>query len=197
MHARPARSRPFAAALLLCAALLLGVPSASLASDTAHSKLVNPDPADWTPQVQDGQVNAIVQLGTKVVVGGTFTTVRRAGTSQNLTRNYLFVFDMHTGVVDPNFVPQLNNVVLALAPGPDGSSVFVGGEFGTVNGVTYRHLARLNLANGQPVSTFKSNVDSRVQDLELNHGWLYLSGKFATVKSVARAGLARVDPDTG
>jgi hypothetical protein len=46
MHARPARSRPLAAALLLSAALLLGVPSASLASDTAHPALVNPDPAD-------------------------------------------------------------------------------------------------------------------------------------------------------
>src|SRR5919109_390817 len=191
MHARPARSRPFAAALLLCAALLLGVPSASLASDTAHSKLVNPDPADWTPQVQDGQVNAIVQMGTKVVVGGTFTTVRRAGTSQDLTRNYLFAFDMHTGVIDPGFVPQLNGSVLALAPGPDGASVFAGGEFGTVNGATYRHLVRLRLSDGQPVPTFKANADSRVQDLELNHGWLYTSGKFAQLKGLPRAGLAR------
>jgi hypothetical protein len=196
MRFRPARSRPFAA-LLLSAALLLGVPSVSLASDTAHSKLVNADPADWTPQIQDGQVNAIVQMGSKVVVGGTFTTVRRAGTSQDLTRNYLFAFDMNTGVIDPNFVPQLNNVVLALAPGPDGSSVFIGGEFGTINGVTYRHLARLNLADGQPVSTFKANANSRVQDMEYNNGWLYVSGKFSTVKSVARAGLARVDPTTG
>ena len=199
MRARPARPRPLAVAvaLVLGAALLVGAPTASLASDAPHSSLVSANPADWTPQIQDGQVNAIVQMGSKVIVGGTFTTVRRAGTSQDLTRNYLFAFDMTTGAIDPNFVPQLNDIVLALAPGPDGSSVFVGGEFGTVNGVTYRHLARLNLANGQPVSTFKSNVDSRVQDLELNHGWLYLSGKFTTVKSVARAGLARVDPNTG
>lgn len=117
MRLRPARSRPVAAALLLSAALLLGVPAASLASDTSHPALVNPNPADWTPQIQDGQVNAIVQMGTRVVVGGTFTTVRRAGTSQDLTRNYLFAFDMHTGVIDPGFVPQLNGNVLALAPG--------------------------------------------------------------------------------
>jgi chitodextrinase len=199
MRLRPGRPRPsaVAVALVLSAALLMGVPAASLASDSSHSALVNADPADWTPQIQDGQVNAIVQIGTKVVVGGTFTTVRRAGTSQDLTRNYIFAFDMNTGVIDPNFVPQLNNVVLALAPGPDGSSVFIGGEFGTVNGVTYRHLARLNLADGQPVSTFKSNANSRVQDMEYNNGWLYVSGKFSEVKSMARAGLARVDPTTG
>jgi hypothetical protein len=191
------RSRLFSVALVVSVALLLSVSTASLAAETPHSVLVNPDPADWTPQIQDGQVNAVVQLGTKVIVGGTFTTVRRAGTSQNLTRNYLFAFDMHTGVIDPNFVPQLNNVVLALAPGPDGASVFVGGEFGTINGVTYRNLARLRLSDGQPLPTFKANTNSRVQDLELNHGWLYVSGKFTQVKSVARSGLARVDPNTG
>jgi hypothetical protein len=191
------RSRLWSAALVVSVALLLGVPTASMAAETPHSVLVNPDPADWTPQIQDGQVNAIVQLGTKVVVGGTFTTVRRAGTSQDLARNYLFAFDMHTGVIDPNFVPQLNNAVLALAPGPDGASVFVGGEFGTVNGVTYRNLVRLRLSDAQPLATFKANANSRVQDLELNHGWLYVSGKFTQIKSVARAGLARVDPGTG
>jgi chitodextrinase len=183
--------------LLLAAALLLGVPTAAPAADAPHAALVNPDPADWTPQIQDGQVNAVLQMGTKVVVGGTFTTVRRAGTSQDLTRNHLFAFDMHTGVIDPDFVPQLNGNVLALAPGPDGSSVFVGGEFGTVNGVTYRHLVRLGLANGQPVTPFKANANSRVQDLELNHGWLYVSGKFSVLKGVARSGLARVNPATG
>jgi hypothetical protein len=176
---------------------VLAVPTPSPASDSPHSFLANPDPADWTPQIQDGQVNAILQLGTKVVVGGTFTTVRRAGTSQDLPRNYLFAFDMGTGVIDPDFAPQLNGAVLSLAPGPDGASVFVGGEFGTVNGVTYRHLVRLGLSDGQPLSTFKANTNSRVQDLELNHGWLYVSGKFSQVKSVARSGLARVDPGTG
>jgi chitodextrinase len=196
-RSRFAGSRPFWAALVVCMALLLGLPTPAPASDTPHSALANPDPADWTPQIQDGQVNAIVQMGTKVVVGGTFTTVRRAGTSQDLTRNYIFAFDMDTGVIDPNFVPQLNGAVLALAPGPDGASVFAGGEFGTVNGVTYRHLVRLGLSDGQPLAGFKANANSRVQDLELNQGWLYVSGKFTQLKSVNRAGLARVDPGTG
>jgi chitodextrinase len=196
-RSRWTRSRPFWVALALSVALLPGLPTAATAADTAHPGLVSPDPADWTPQIQDGQVNAVLQMGTKVVVGGTFTTVRRAGTSQDLVRNYIFAFDMHTGVIDANFTPQLNGEVLALAPGPDGASVFAGGEFGTVNGVTYRHLARLRLQDGQPVTTFKSNANSRVQDLELNHGWLYVSGKFSQLKSLPRSGLARVDPATG
>lgn len=104
---------------------------------------------------------------------------------------------MRTGMIDATFAPQLNGNVLALAPGPDGASVFAGGEFGTVNGVNDRHLVRLRLQDGQPVTTFKSNANSRVQDLELNHGWLYVSGKFSQLKSLPRSGLARVDPETG
>ena len=56
------------------------------------------------------------------------------GSPAIFTRNYLFAFDMETGVIDPNFVPVLDGAVEELTPGPDGTSVFVGGDFGTVNG---------------------------------------------------------------
>ena len=59
-----ARSQLLSVALVVSVALLWGVPMASQAAETPQSTLVNPDPADWTPQVQDGQVNAIVQMGT-------------------------------------------------------------------------------------------------------------------------------------
>ena len=50
MSLRPARSRPFAVILALSAALLLmGVPTASLASDAPHSVLANPNFVDWMP----------------------------------------------------------------------------------------------------------------------------------------------------
>src|SRR4051812_17402298 len=173
------KTSPIAAMLAtLISIAVFATPVPSMASDTPQSSVVSEDPADWTPNILDGQVNAIVQMGTKVVVGGTFTQVRRAGTSVTLTRNYLFAFDMETGVIDPNFVPQLNDQVLTLAAGPDGTSVFAGGLFSTVNGVTYRNIARIRLSDGQAISTFKANTNARVQDMELNHGWLYVSGKF-------------------
>jgi chitodextrinase len=183
--------------LIIGLPVVIGLPTASMASDTPHSVVVNPDPADWTPNILDGQVNTILQMGTKVVVGGTFTQVRRAGTSAILTRNYLFAFDMNTGAIDPNFVPQLNNSVLSLARGPDGTSVFVGGMFNEVNGATYRNLVRLRVSDGQAISAFRANTNARVQDLEMNQGWLYISGKFTQVKSLPRSGMARLSPQTG
>lgn len=167
------------------------------AVQSAQPVIVNPDPVDWTPMIEDGQVNAVLQVGTKVIVGGTFTTVRRAGTSAMLTRNYLFAFDMETGVIDPNFVPVLDRSVEALALGPDGTSVFVGGDFSTVNGASYKKLVRLRIADGSVVTAFKANASALVQDLVYRNGSLYVSGKFTQIKSVARSGLARLDPNTG
>lgn len=176
--------------------LLPGVPSEAV--QVPHSVVVSDDPVNWTPNIRDGQVNAILQIGTKVVVGGTFTTVRRANTQADLTRNYIFAFDMGTGAIDPSFVPQLTGAVNALEAGPDGQSIFVGGTFNAVNGNTsYRRLVRLSLANGQIVTGFQANASSAVQDLVLRGGWLYVSGQFTSIRNTPRAALARVDPTTG
>lgn len=171
-------------------------PAPASAVQTAQSVVVNADPADWTPDILDGEATAVLQLGSKVVVGGTFTQVRRHGFSQVYTRNYLFAFDMDTGAIDQNFVPQLNGEVEQLAPGPDGS-VFAGGDFSTVNGQNYKKLVRLNLSNGSIVSSFKANTNGLVLDLVSRSGWLYVSGKFTLINSVSRSGLARVNPATG
>ncbi len=185
----------------LCAAsvtLVLGSPTVGRAVQTPHGVVVSANPADWTPDVLNGQVNAVLQVGTKVVVGGEFTQVRRHGFQQIFTRNNIFAFDMFTGVIDPSFVPQLNGRVEALALGPDGTSVFVGGAFNSTNGNTsYRRLVRLNLANGQQVVGFQPNPSAAVLDLVARGGWLYASGQFTTIGGQARGALARLNPTTG
>ena len=174
------------------------IPSPAGAVQTPESVVVNPDPADWTPDIVDGQVNAILQMGSKVIVGGTFTQVRRHGFSAILTRNFLFAFDMDTGVIDPNFVPLLNAEVEEPHPGPDGTSVFVGGDFSDgQRRASYKKIVRLRLSDGSIVTSFKANANALVQDVLLRNGWLYVSGKFTFIKSIARSGLARLDPITG
>ena len=45
-----------------------------------------------------------------------------------------------------------NNDVRALALSADGSTLYAGGNFNTVNGVTHRHVAALNTADHSLVS---------------------------------------------
>src|SRR5262249_6536090 len=100
----------------------LGAPAAE-AVQVPHTAVVSDNPDDWTPHVLDGRVNALVQVGNKVIAGGTFSQVRRTGSSKILTRNFLFAFTYGTGAIDSAFVPQLDGEVETLVAGPDGHSV--------------------------------------------------------------------------
>src|SRR5439155_10049544 len=91
-----------------------GVAPAAPAVNAEQPHLVSANPADWTPNVTDGQVRAIAQVGSKMIVGGTFTQVQNAGSATTLTRNYLLAFNATTGDVDTTFVPALDGAVYAL-----------------------------------------------------------------------------------
>ena len=182
---------------LLAVSLLAVVPEAS-AVNPPHGSIVSADPANFTPNITNGRVNALTVVGNRVVVGGTFTTVQNAGSSTNLTRNYLFSFDATTGVVDPNFRPSLNKAVEALAPGPDGTSVYVGGRHTTINGNTnFDRLSRLRLSDGQLVTSFAPNPNGNVYDLVSRNGRLYAGGEFTTIGGQPRTRLAALDLTTG
>jgi hypothetical protein len=186
--------RATAALVLLTLGLAL-VPPAASAGGVAQPNVVSDDPAGWTPWVDDGRVYAIVQVGNTMVVGGTFTTVQQAGTgSPSITRRYLFSFNATTGTIDPNFHPALDGTVNALAT--DGTNVFVGGSFSTVNGSTARKIAKLDLS-GNLVPGFRANASSKVNDLELVDGTLYAAGAFSKINGILRNRLAALNPSTG
>jgi hypothetical protein len=196
LHARRKRSALFT--ILLTGLMIQVVAAPASALGPPHAAIASDNPANWTPNVMDGRVFAIIQMGTKVIVGGSFTQVQASGSTQTLTRNRIFAFDMNTGAIDQTFVPNVNGDVEALAPGPDGVSVFVGGSFSSTNGNTnYRRLVRLNLSNGQVVAGFQPNPPATVLALVLRGTWLYASGSFQQIGGLARSGLARLNPMTG
>ncbi|GGO70262.1 PKD domain-containing protein [Nonomuraea cavernae] len=162
-----------------------------------QDRVVSANPVDWTPHVLDGQVNAVVQIGNRVFVGGSFTQVREFDSATVQTRNRLFAFNATTGRLDTAFVPNMNNEVRTLLPAPGGQSIYAGGSFSTVNGATNRILTRLNTTTGQALPGFVPNFSARVLDLRLAGGRLYVGGAFATVNGQQQAALATIDPDTG
>ena len=177
---------------------LVGFPApVARAVEVPQSKIVSANPDDWTPQVLDGRVNAIVQVGNTVVAGGTFTQVRKTNSTKILTRNFIFAFTYGTGAIDSNFVPQLDGEVETLVPGPDGHSVIAGGSFNNVNGQAFRKIVRLDVDTGAIETDFKSNANSLVNDLVVNGNTLYVAGKFSQIHGAARSGVAALDLQTG
>jgi hypothetical protein len=188
--------RVLAAGLALLSGLVItGATPTAVAVQAFQDRVVNADPADFTPHVLDGRVNAIVIVGTTVVVGGSFTQVAEPG-GPTLARKNLFAFDAATGDISTGFAPGVNAKVFALAT--DGTSVFVGGEFSKSEGHTHRRIVKMDLAGAiDPGFGAQVTAGTGVYDLVYANGLLFMAGAFTAVNGTPRSGLAAVGPDTG
>jgi hypothetical protein len=187
--------------LAVALGLVAAVPGAGKALYSAHDRVVSADPAENTPHVADCpgcKVNAILPMGNRVFVGGVFTHVHNKGESGRLIpRSGLFAFDPNTGLVDESFVANFDGAVEALAPAPDGQSFFVAGDFGTLNGVPMRKLAKLSVTSGAPDPGFSVSLSQAVKDIAVADDKLIIAGIFTRVGGAERLGLAAVDLDNG
>ena len=94
--------------------------------------------ADALPTVQiDGVVWSQAISGNTVYAGGSFTSARPAGSAAGVNttpRTNLLSYDLTTGVLNAGFAPVLDGQVQAVAAAPDGSRIYIAGDFTTVNG---------------------------------------------------------------
>ncbi len=197
---RGRRTSSLVAAGATFATVVLGGSLPALGVQTAQSAIVSANPADWTPQVQNGKVEAIAQVGTKIIIGGTFTSIANAGTGQPIVaRSRIAAFDATTGVVSTTFLPSMSGEVTSIIPAGDGVSVYVGGFFTSVSGVGTSRVARLNVTTGAPVAGFKTaTISAGVRDLRLlPNGQLIITGGFTKVGAVKRGQMASLNPATG
>ena len=191
------RRAMFAAVLAVLAMVSAAVVPAG-AVQLEQATIVSEDPVDWTPHALNGEVDALIQVGNTVVVGGSFTTIRSAASGTQINRPYIFAYNATTGALLSAFSPTFNGRVRALVGSADGQSVYVGGDFTSVNGASRFRLTRLNLSNGSFVSSFAATVvNNRVMDLKLSGGRLYIAGIFSTVGAQPRTLLATVNAATG
>ena len=192
----PRRALIATAVMLASAALLPAVPAGAV--NIGHSSVASENPSGFTPNIIDGRVNAMMVMNGMVYVGGTFHTVQNAGSTTNITRNFVLAYNATSGVVSTSFRPILTGAVEALAPGPGNTSVYIGGNFGSANSsTTYRRLVRVDATSGATVGSFIANPNRMVLDLVVRNGWLYASGEFARIGGTARSGLARLNMNTG
>ena len=123
-------------------------------ADLAAS-VVGEDPANYTPRVTTGvAVYKMLQVGPTMFAGGDFTQIQNSARTTTYNRNNLFSFNATTGAVS-SFVRDLRPApVWAMAT--DGTSLWVGGNFRTVNGVARRGLVKLNPTTGAVDTTFNA-----------------------------------------
>ena len=126
-----------------------------------------------------------------IFAGGTFASVN--GTA----RTNMAAFDAATGALVPSFVANTDKTVGAIVPSADGSSLYIGGLFKKVNGLSRYRLAKLNSTTGAVAGGWAPKASAEVKALTLAGGKLYFGGAFSTVNGSTRNRAAAVDAVTG
>jgi hypothetical protein len=139
----------------------------------------------------DGRVRASVIIGTTAYVGGEFTQAIPPASAADQTpapRARLAAIDLTTGDL-LSWNPAANNKVWALAASPDGSTVYAGGAFTAIDGVSRSRLAAFSTAGGQ-LTSWNAKVGGLVRSILVTGTHVYVGGQFSQR-------LRRFDPSTG
>jgi PKD repeat protein len=175
--------------------------SASLewpSSTTAHPETVT---ADALPTVQINGVAWTQEIvGNTVYVGGSFTSARPAGSApgQNeVPRNNFLAYDLTTGQLLSSVVLNANAQVRTIEKSPDGSRIYIGGDFTNFGGQTRNRIAAVNTASNTLVSNFSPNVLYHVHGIAVSSNTIYVGGNFQGVGNQTRLRLAAFNTTGG
>jgi hypothetical protein len=148
---------------------------------------------DWNPEVDGVYVESIAVDGNHVYLGGRFTRIG------GLPRSSLARVDATTGAVD-NWAPSVasptgDSSVMAIAVSP--STVFIGGQFSTVDGQSAVNFAAVDRSSGALRPGYPRVSGSSVSGIVLAGNRVVFGGHFLWVNGTARSGIAAVDATSG
>ena len=185
---------------VLVAAVAAAMALAGLVPVTASADVVATPPtttvtADALPTWQiNGVVWSQVVVGTTVYVTGSFTKARppgaAAGDPAEIPAANIFAFNITTGDPVASFKHSLNAQGLVIKASPDGSRVYVGGDFSAVDGVARGHVAAFSTATNALVSTWAPNVGGQVRGFGVTSDTVYVGGNFPSANGAKRTSLA-------
>jgi hypothetical protein len=133
----------------------------------------------------DGTVRSVAYFGPTIFVAGEFQNAIVHGKKTPRTR--LAAIDATTGYLYP-WVPTANGTVWSLVADSTTNTVYIGGEFTSVNGQPRSHLARLNFSGG--LLPFNHTITGTPYALASGVGRLYVGGLFSAVDGRAVSNLA-------
>ncbi len=132
--------------------------------------------------------------GSKLYIAGHFDAVDGVPV-QNIAR-----IDLSTGTVDTSFKAKVasGGTVWALLVSADGSRIYLGGNFGNVDGAIRKNLAAVN-ANGSIVDGWDPTPNAFVRTMTFasDAATVFVGGKFTTMDGASRTCVARINAATG
>jgi chitodextrinase len=191
--------RKTAAAVMSIALMSAGlaVVTATPASATPDGPLSAVRSSMWQT---NGDTDTLAAGGGVLYAGGRFTRVRPPGAAagtQETARTYLAAFSTSTGALVTGFNVTLNGRVRAVRLSPDGTRLYIGGDFTTVNGVARTRFAAVNPTTGALITGFTANANGVVTTIAAGSNAVYVGGDFTTINGATAMRVASVNPTTG
>jgi hypothetical protein len=141
----------------------------------------------------NGTVWALAYARGVLYASGDFTSVRppgaAAGTGE-VARNRFAAFDASTGALLP-LNHNLSAKAFVMMPSPDGGTLYIGGDFATIDGVSRSRLAALDTETGS-LTGWAPRVTGTIRGMAQIGGAIYLGGTFSAINGQARRNLAAV-----
>jgi PKD repeat protein len=177
---------------------------------TAHADTAPPAGTPATVSADalpNWQVNGVVWRqaisGTTVFAGGSFTRARppgvNAGGAGEVAANNLFAYNITTGNRVTSFNHSANGQVISVEASPDRSTIYVGGDFTSIDGKTRQHIAAFDASTGALLENFKPNLNGSVRAISISGdgNTVYAGGMFTSAGGNARNKLAKFAAGTG
>jgi hypothetical protein len=179
-------------------AMVLGV---VVVQPTSSAQALSPGlsfSADDLPTWQtNGVVRGIALSQGKAVIGGDFSQVRPGAGQSGAARAMvgLAILDAATGQPSTCQLPVSGGTgrVNAVETSPDGLTVFVGGDFGSIGGVNRSRLAEIDVASCTVRPFAVNTISSVVRSLEVTADAVYFGGTFQSVAGLQRRSYAKVN----
>ncbi|WP_162458584.1 DNRLRE domain-containing protein [Pseudactinotalea suaedae] len=135
----------------------------------------------------------------RVVVGGSFTQIRpgagQSGTARNVAG--VAILDAATGTPTTCQLPLTYSagtaIAYAVAASPDGDTVFVGGVFTGIGGVSRARLAEIDVVSCTVTAFRAPSISSTVQSIAVADDAVYIGGRFQTIGGQQRRSFAKLN----
>jgi hypothetical protein len=152
----------------------------------------------------NGPVWSLAVTNGTLFAGGEFTSVRPPGAALGTSETPaggLAAFTASTGSYISTFHHTVDGRVAALTVSPDGKTLYAGGAFAFVDGVSHNKVAAFDLTQaGDPLLPWDPKVgggEVRALSVAADSGSVFLGGAFTTMGGLTRSRLAQVSASTG
>jgi len=180
--------RPLSQAVPLCLAAL-----AATLGGPAAAQVIRDDFF-----VTNGPINAAVLSGNTLYIGGSFPQVAPATGGAGVQRLHLAALDATTGALEP-WNPGPDGPIFGLAV--HGTTVYAGGDFGSINGQSRLYVAALDGVTGEVKAWNAGDIEglhgAEIFTIAPTDAAVYIGGYFNEIGGQYRDNLAALDAATG